>query len=386
MNVDGTVSVVDYGFVSSTSPGVSIDNGIKVSLVSGGGTPFSIGSDNMRGILQLERSTKYYINAYVVKVSGEVQYATEISVTTGKGNRWISNSFQSQFPGTVSFFVSAAKAGSDIYVVGGIQYVDENGNENVPNDELYKFDLTLRIWKKLANFPGKAGAHRPFLTIGEKIYYVGDQDKKTWEYDIAKNRWAQKADFPMLTETDFVIGFALGNKLFAGNGTDENPAEFYAFDPSDNSDGLDEFGNPKGKWTAAAAVPGNEHFRNFAFTAEGKGYLLKGGTEVELHEYNPGENEWTKIATVPGILPNAFGGNVDAFAFSIGDKIYCSAGVNESLQLVDFWVYDISENEWTEINGEKQNDFLKATNWVTAFSYENTGYLFEEYSLVRYIP
>lgn len=85
----------------------------------------------------------------------------------------------------------------------------------------------------------------------------------------------------------------------------------------------------------ASADQGGFGYKNCAFTANGKGYVIL-GIFNQLWEYNEGATGWVNKGTMPTSISNS-----NATAFSIGNKGYFYNNNHE------FWEYDAVANTWT---------------------------------------
>ncbi len=115
----------------------------------------------------------------------------------------------------------------------------------------------------------------------------------------------------------------------------------------------------------------------FTFVIDGKAYVGGAGQDnnndniKDFWEFDPATNKWTQKADFPGDPRN------NAAGFVIGSIGYMGTGYNGTLGTIDdnfkkdFWKYDPSKNEWTQLNDFKGS----GRDGATAFSIGGKGYL-----------
>lgn len=102
------------------------------------------------------------------------------------------------------------------------------------------------------------------------------------------------------------------------------------------------------EWETIAPLPNSlvtDH--SYAFSLEGKGYLVAGADEFSyldiFYEYDPTADSWTELDDFPG-------GNR---GFGIGDtwggKAYFGFGFSGAAYMRDLWEFDPQTGEWTEL-------------------------------------
>src|SRR5205814_2286270 len=101
------------------------------------------------------------------------------------------------------------------------------------------------------------------------------QVKDFWEYDPAANFWRRRTDFGG-TESQFPIGFSIGNKGYMGTGnTNVSPyysKDFWEYDPATNT------------WTKKADLGGVGRYAAVGFNIGNKGYI--GAGAIDYPNYN----------------------------------------------------------------------------------------------------
>ncbi len=182
------------------------------------------------------------------------------------------------------------------FVIGNKGYVGAGSGGNIVGSltDFYEYDPDINVWTlKDSNIVARAGAAG--FSIGNKGYagigiLGGILSNDFTEYDPILNTWTIKAHFPGISRMDGV-GFSIGNYGYIGLGLDsdnKNYNDFYEFDPTDASDGLDANNNPLGKWIPIDTV-GDRCQGAFGFPIGNKGYI---GTGVKSTLPNFLSNFW----------------------------------------------------------------------------------------------
>ena len=138
--------------------------------------------------------------------------------------------------------------------------------------------------------------------------------------------WVKVSDYEGDTRTG-AVSFVIGDFAYVGLGTDGDDyfTDFWRYDPSRNF------------WEEIAPFPGIGRISAVAFATDGNGYVGTGFNEdLETEElgdfwkYDPTSDEWTEIAP--------FGGSerYSAVAFSVNGQGYVGTGYDGSF-LKDFW-------------------------------------------------
>lgn len=158
----------------------------------------------------------------------------------------------------------------------------------------------------------------------------------------------------------YTANFVIGNKGYVccgWNGNKARRAELYEYDPT-TSQGM-------GSWRRLTDFPGTARSQAVGFSVAGKGYVgtgWDGDTKVmrDFYEYNPANNSWRRVATLPDGQDGARE-RYGAIAFSLweGDKEYGYIGTgytggDEKLTLKDFWRFDPAAGDsgrWEQVQG-----------------------------------
>jgi type IX secretion system substrate protein/galactose oxidase-like protein len=226
--------------------------------------------------------------------------------------------------------------------------------------------LKADYWTQKANFPGDTLFDAFSFSIGNKGYagtgaigYFGVPfSREFWEYDLPANIWTQKADYGGGNRFA-AIGFAIGNKGYAGLGSDStgmNQQDFWEYDPSSNV------------WTQKANFSGGARVFAVGFSIGNMGYAGMGtGTTSavsDLWQYNPATNTWLQKATLPGLYRRV------ATPFVIGNNAYIAGGWNlNNGVLSELWEYNSISDTWLQ----KANFPLKKS-YAAAVSLCDKGY------------
>ncbi|MES2287122.1 MAG: hypothetical protein V4547_15630 [Bacteroidota bacterium] len=211
--------------------------------------------------------------------------------------------------------------------------------------DFWEYNPVSNVWLRKADCAGTSRQFAIGFSIGNKGYVGSGQPGNTgiltdfYEYDPVTDVWTQKTDIPVPRFSG--VGFSIGNKGYFGMGTNGSSGQnnFFEFDPTDASLGLDLNGNPLGKWTAKTSVPSPGCSGSIGFSIENKGYIGTGFSGVYLkgfYEYDPSLNNWVAMPDFEGGIRGS------SIGFSIGNKGYIGTGVTQTSilnGLKDFWVY-----------------------------------------------
>lgn len=244
------------------------------------------------------------------------------------------------------------------------------------------------VWLQGADFSGGLRRSAVAFSIGQKGYVgtgwdeKGDFSNDFWEYEPERGVWTQRADFPGgLRES--AVGFSIDEKgyILTGQTYDENlqgwlyKKDFWEYDPATDT------------WTQKADFRGEERQNAVGFSIDGKGYVgtgfvfdeARGGkwrSKKDFWEYDPQADSWTQKADFGG------GFRRNAVSFTIDGKAYVGTGLNARNGYVgtslnandiskDFWEYDPATDAWTQ----KADFGGDARHGAVGFSISQKGYL-----------
>ncbi|VAW21474.1 hypothetical protein MNBD_BACTEROID01-608 [hydrothermal vent metagenome] len=232
----------------------------------------------------------------------------------------------------------------------------------------------LGDWQERSDFDGIPRSDAVGFAINGNGYVGTGYDGANrladfWEYNVEKNYWMQKADFPGAARNG-AVGFGIADKGYIGTGFDgvNKLNDFWEFDPANN------------KWEQKADLIGAGRYSAVGFAINDKGYIgtgYDGNYLKDFYEYSPSSDTWKKII---------FNGSKrrDAAAFVINGKGYLVSGIDNGSYESEFWAYDQSSGEWTQLrditNSDVNNDYDNNYETITrmsgvGFSINGKGYL-----------
>jgi len=199
-------------------------------------------------------------------------------------------------------------------------------------DEFYEYDFIKNEWLHKASYPGNNTLNSAGFVIGNTIYVAEASAKNFFAYNIATNKWTKKTNTPISGGPDNVrygaVGFSLNGYGYFGSGTffqspgiNDLLSDFYKYDPVNNT------------WSSIASLP--EGLLNaVAATADGKAYVGTGAGKViddfystqdvgpknVWYEYSDVTNTWIVKAPCPGNIHGAGVASVSSDIFIFGGK------------------------------------------------------------------
>lgn len=198
-----------------------------------------------------------------------------------------------------------------------------------------------------------------------------------------KSKWTKKNSFPGEPRAD-VVQFQIGDKAYVGMGKDDSP---YANPLSD----LWQYDLTKNVWTKKSDFPGSHRLGQSAFVINGKAYIVGGKAswndapdKNELWEYDPQTDKWNRKADFLG--PARY----NAIGFERSGKGYFGGGENkEGFNIIhhsDLWEYNHISDSWNQ-----KNDFKDDYSLRYVFNYGNDIYMsgfgiFRIGSIYKYNP
>lgn len=201
-----------------------------------------------------------------------------------------------------------------------------------------------------------------FLLIATLFLLIGCDNNEKVDPGSPPSSWKKLKDFPAEGRSNGnAISFSvLGKGYFGLGGNHENPfmKEIWAYDPGNDS------------WEQKKDYPFSIP-AEIALTLNDKSYLFT--YSGNLYEYNPKQDSWEILAPFPpGSRPSITG-------FALKGNLYFGTGNSTSQEnfqpLKDFWKYDPSKNEWTQLNDFVGASRVKASSFVIdEIAYLGLGY------------
>lgn len=359
---------------SSNTSSPTITNGISIAQT---GTP----SENRQYSFKTSNLTSgrtYFYRPYAVTSLG-VTYGNVSSVQT---QAYVQGSFAKATPpfrgreGVVSFAID-----EKVYVGLG-----RDGTGKLLSD-FYEYDLTKNVWSKKADFPGLPRRNSSSFVING-IAYVGlgfrggsdqsnpnfltNEGQDFWKYDSSIDKWTQITTFPGAGRA-FAAGFSIGGKGYIVSGeSTKNWGNIRYIYYSDTW----EFDPTTELWTQKASFGGGLRSRATNLSIPSRGYV-GGGKILEPNVgYYTGQttdaNDLWEFDPLKNVwikvnLPSGY--NITAIAFSIQDKAYI--GFTNSSGLLTLYSYTNS-SIFSPIIG--LNTSLMRTGLLTTAT-NNSGFL-----------
>jgi N-acetylneuraminic acid mutarotase len=432
----GLDSIVDYGFVWSSTGAPTIEN----SRLSVGSQPH-VGTFSSRINNCINENVLYNIRPYIkskrfLVYGDEMQFIglgsfdpviSDFMPKTGKresavtivGNYFNSNA--TIYFGNVK--AKVIKANLNEIVVEVPSAIGKVNINLLQNDKIFKSNQTYNIlypWTEipipaellLIEFPASFVLNNKGYFVGGHIKPYGACSNKMWEFNPLNNQWVQKSAFPG-TPRENAVSFVINDKAYLCFGENDliDPFQFsdlWEYDPSSDS------------WSRKADFTLQEYGLPVSFSDNSKGYIglgleqyYYGSGEVssKFWSYDPINNNWEQLTNFPvkTFLSTAFHINNKSYAglgignnysfyeynplsnswilgfsypgigdwnaknFVIEDKLYIGFGNHDnSNNYTEFWEFNHTTNLWKRLI-----DFPYST-WVTnSFSINKKGYIFE---------
>ncbi|MVM37294.1 galactose oxidase [Spirosoma sp. HMF3257] len=226
----------------------------------------------------------------------------------------------------------------------------------------------LGDWTSKSELEGPARYGAASFVVGT-IAYMGtgidvsnNRLKDFWAYDPSRNAWTQKADFAGVAR-NVGVGFAVGTNGYIGTGLDANSTrlkDFWQYNPTTNT------------WKQVADFGGTARQTATAFAIGTKGYVtcgFDGNYLKDMWSYDPTANTWTKVASYGGSK------RVGAVAFVINNMAYVGTGNNNNSNQLDWYVYDPSQDLWTQKLNFITDQTSIARSYAVGFAINGKGYL-----------
>jgi N-acetylneuraminic acid mutarotase len=148
---------------------------------------------------------------------------------------------KADFPGTGKFLPTIFQINDKIYFgLGGIA-----GNTFTSSKDFWEYDTQNDSWTQKSDFPGSARGYAIGYSLNNKGYLCAgllgilnngntlSLEKDLWEYIPSSDSWEKLQDIPSSARS-MCIGFAIGNDLYIGAGTNssnQNLTDFWKFTP-----------------------------------------------------------------------------------------------------------------------------------------------------------
>jgi len=288
--------------------------------------------------------------------------------------------------------VDRAKPGEFVQIIGGLEprvlyYVRTYAT---PDGTNYRYSdpitfIIADVWTQKSSFGGLSRANATAFTIDGKGY-MGMGNNTTdylydfWVYDQELNTWTQKADFPSGTS---VTNFHIATPTWAILGL-EGTQETWAYDFDGNT------------WIQKSDFPGVARFLGFSFHLAGNVYVGGGvvhepalGYPVDLWEYDPVDDVWTRKTDFPGP------GREHAASLKIGENGYVGMGLtmdelDNVIYHTDFWQYDPttggSDTRGNPLGTWTQKADAPGTTKFLGYSFDMKGFVFSMNRFLIYDP
>ncbi|SDM58421.1 Por secretion system C-terminal sorting domain-containing protein [Daejeonella rubra] len=237
---------------------------------------------------------------------------------------------------------SVASINNDIYLFSGKVYTREAGIFS--RNFISKYNSVTNTWTTDTAYAGGNRTYASGIHYNGKIYVTGGDDSEqrtdTWEYTIATNTWARKADVP---GTGFSLNgqAIIGSKLFLVGGYRRSGSGTLPV----YSNATLQYDAATNVWETKANYPGGSLGEIGAFTITGELYAgcgWSGSPNISsnaFYKYNAIANSWSALPNCPQSGP------VYA-AFSIGDIGYFVFGTSSSGTSI-MYAYNRTTNTWS---------------------------------------
>ncbi len=204
-------------------------------------------------------------------------------------------------------------------------------------------DLTTGDYTRKSELNGDVRSEAVSFTIGDTVYVGTGYDgtyrlTDFWGYSATSNSWTQEANFRGIPRNS-AVAFAIGNHGYVGTGYDGYNLynDFWRFNQSSNT------------WDSITPFPGTARRDAVAFAIGNYGYVTTGYDNTyqkDFWQYDP------TIGTLGGwVQKTSFGGQKrsGAISFVYNNKAYIVTGTNNGTECGDFWYYDPSTSQWTQL-------------------------------------
>jgi len=363
------VTISDHGFFYDTVSSVD-QSANRISLGS------SLVSGNYIGFLSgLQPGREYFFVAFA-EVDGQLLQGGEKSFTTPLIDPWT----------RLNDYSPDQRFGAVVFTIGEKAYIGTGGGfsgTQPPSrlNDFWEYDPATDTWSQIADFPG-AGRSSAVAFSLNGLGYVGtgitgnnELLNDFWSYDPSIDTWTEIDSLPGAGRLD-AVAFAITGRGYValGQSVGDVFSDLYRYDPASG-------------WTQLPDFPGIPREEAFAETIGTKAYV---GTGLDIDffrikdfwEFNPASDTWTQLTDLPLELEGAA-------SFTINNDLYVGTGSgNEDVSFVmegevieapvtmgkqrkDFYKYNVTQNQWTQIN---QLPGLNRERAI-AFSINGIGYV-----------
>lgn len=426
VNGKSTSSSNRFGILGSIAiTSVSAPSGVAGDIITINGSGFS--SDKTRNIVTINGTIAEVTSAsptqltIIVPPNAAVGVSTDgIVVTTTGGTTNFSN-FGVHM--TVSdFSPTSGPLGTRIKIIG----TGLSSNYYVTFNNKGRCAIISCTGTELVIAPnGNVGDVGKF-TVAENFILQGETQKQITinkDFTITDAPPTKMASFPGTARAYEPTGFAIGNQLFFGLGTDANNnflSDFWKYDSGSDT------------WTRIADFPGGGRTKASGFTFNGRGYIIAGvakssgiiSSQKDVWQYDPQLDTWKQLGDFPGgarggaayfVLGQyvyfgmgsksdfwrydpvndswlqkadfAGGATEDQAGFAVGSLGYLAAGDNQNSTNVFTWQYDPSSDKWTQLLENNSTSFnIGAWGHSVGFTLKGIGYVAKYDALYQLIP
>lgn len=219
-------------------------------------------------------------------------------------------------------------------------------------------------WKQLNDYPGEGRASGLAFSILGKGYWGFGSTKSAsyvrdiWMYDSNTDSWEQRKDFPFDLPAQACVTIKNRAYVITYSGS------LYEYDPVPDS------------WKYLSTFPTGNRPGIVGFALDGNAYFGTGNNVdpanftvfKDFWKFDPSQNQWTQIDDFPGVA------RTGAVSFVVGDKAYVGLGsdgqgappINK-----DIWRYDAKTGKW-----DPMTDFPVTASLVgVLFSNETKAYI-----------
>lgn len=263
------------------------------------------------------------------------------------------------------------------------------GDPDIRGDQSWVFDMSTKNWtnQNPASNPGDRARHALAYIGDDKVVLFGgsNYEDETWVYDLSDNIWTDMDPGTWVAGTDMPTGrrwFDMANisgdkaLLFGGHLSPSSTgnAETWIYDLSDNTwTDMDP-----GTWVAGTDMPSARYMHSMAYIGDDKVLLFGGyssGISGEAWIYDLSDNQWTQVT---GTVAKWYHGA----AYLVDDKVLVFGGIDASSNLSnETRIYDLSDDTWTldtdvTIPSARWAEFsetsMDGTSWLVLFGgYDN---------------